>query len=139
MYEFILHNHEGRNMPQWQGKSKRKTSGGRRKLARGKRKSEIGGEIHPTMIGPTNHKKFRIRGAKKKIRVKSTTTACITDPKTKKTAVVNIKSVVENTANPHYVRRNIITKGAIIETDRGKARVTSRPGQDGCVNALLIG
>lgn len=125
-------------MPQWQGKSKRKTTGGRRKLARGKRKFEIGGEKHPTMIGNMDYKKIRVRGAKNKIRVAATQKACVTDQKTKKTTVVAIKNVVENAANPHYVRRNIITKGAIIETEAGKAKVTSRPGQHGCINALLI-
>jgi small subunit ribosomal protein S8e len=45
---------------------------------------------------------------------------------------------VENPANPHYVRRNIITKGAVIKTELGNAKVTSRPGQDGVVNAALI-
>ena len=34
--------------------------------------------------------------------------------------------------------RGIITKGALIETELGKAIVTSRPGQDGVVNALLV-
>ena len=38
----------------------------------------------------------------------------------------------------NYVRQNIITKGAVIMTDAGKARVTSRPGQSGSINAVLI-
>ena len=46
--------------------------------------------------------------------------------------------VIENTANPNYVRRNIITKGAIVETPEGNAKVTSRPGQDGVINGILI-
>ncbi|MBW3022802.1 30S ribosomal protein S8e, partial [Candidatus Woesearchaeota archaeon] len=49
-----------------------------------------------------------------------------------------IKTVADSPANKHYVRRNIITKGAIVETDKGKAKITSRPGQDGTVNAVLI-
>jgi len=49
-----------------------------------------------------------------------------------------IEDVTENGANPNYARRNIITKGAIIETDAGTARVTSRPGQNGQVNAVLV-
>ena len=49
-----------------------------------------------------------------------------------------IISVVENPANIHYVRRNIMTKGAIIETELGKAKITSRPGQTGTINAILI-
>ena len=48
------------------------------------------------------------------------------------------EGVVENPANPNYARRNIITKGAVIETSAGEARVTSRPGQSGQVNAVLL-
>ena len=55
--------------------------------------------------------------------------------KTKKTEIVD---VIENSANPHLVRRNIITKGAVIETKLGKAKVTSRPGQEGAVSAVLV-
>jgi small subunit ribosomal protein S8e len=64
--------------------------------------------------------------------------AYVIDPKTNKTTKTEIISVVENPANIHYVRRNIITKGAIIETKLGKARIASRPGQSGTINAVLI-
>jgi small subunit ribosomal protein S8e len=47
-------------------------------------------------------------------------------------------AVIENTANPNYVRQNIITKGSIIGTEKGNAKVTSRPGQHGVVNAVLM-
>ena len=33
-------------------------------------------------------------------------------------------------ANRHYVRRNILTKGTVITTDKGNAVITSRPGQE---------
>jgi small subunit ribosomal protein S8e len=33
---------------------------------------------------------------------------------------------------------NVITKGAIIETEDGLAKVTSKPSKDGVVNAVLI-
>jgi len=46
--------------------------------------------------------------------------------------------VLENPANRHFVRRNILTKGTIIETVKGKAKITGRPGQEGMVNAVLI-
>ena len=36
------------------------------------------------------------------------------------------------------VRRNIITKGSIVETKLGKAKVTCRPGQEGSVNGVLL-
>jgi small subunit ribosomal protein S8e len=33
---------------------------------------------------------------------------------------------------------NVMTRGAIIETEDGMAKVTSRPSRDGMVNAVLI-
>ena len=47
-------------------------------------------------------------------------------------------TVLENGANSHFVRRNIITKGAIVETEIGKAKITPRTGQKGIVNGVLI-
>ena len=55
-----------------------------------------------------------------------------------KTKKVRIKNVAENPANRHFARENIITKGAIVETEAGKARITSRPGQNGVANAILV-
>ncbi len=54
-----------------------------------------------------------------------------------KTTKTKIKNVVDNPADKHLARRNIMTKGAIIETEHGKAKITSRPGQDGVINAVL--
>lgn len=122
----------------WQGKSRRKRTGGRLIWARKKRKHELGSEPTHVTIGPLRKKKVRGRGGHYRYRILKADVANVTDPKTGKTEVVKIYSVVENPANPHYVRRNIITKGAIIDTEMGKARVTSRPGQDGFVNAVLL-
>lgn len=55
--------------------------------------------------------------------------------KMKKTKILDVK---ENAANPHYVRRGIITKGTILETETGKVKVTSRPSQDGVINGVLL-
>ena len=44
----------------------------------------------------------------------------------------------ENTSNPHYVTRNIMTRGAVVQTEIGLAKITSRPGQDGVINAVLV-
>jgi len=46
--------------------------------------------------------------------------------------------VLENPTNSDYQRRGVITKGAILETEDGKCRVVSKPGQHGIVNAVLI-
>ncbi len=126
-------------MAQWQGRSIRKTSGGRSRLHRKKRPFEIGREKQFTILGGPKKSLIRTRGANQKSRLLATDIANVVDPKNKKTKKVKILTVVENRANPFYVRRNIINKGAIIETEIGKARVTSRPGQHGLVNAILLG
>jgi len=62
----------------------------------------------------------------------------VTDSLMGKTSIADIETVELNGANRNYVRRNIITKGAIIQTTLGKAKVTNRPGQDGSINAVLV-
>ncbi len=80
-------------------------------------------------------KTVNARGGTTKVRAITTDTASIaTDDGVTSAEITN---VVENPADPNYARRNIITRGAIIETSEGTARVTSRPGQDGQVNAVL--
>ncbi len=125
-------------MALWQGESQRSKTGRRIRYARGKRKFEIGRERHLTTIGENSYKKVRTKGNNRKMRAKTINIAYIIDPKTNKTEKTEITSVIENKANIHYVRRNIINKGAIIDTKIGKARVTSRPGQTGSVNAILL-
>jgi small subunit ribosomal protein S8e len=125
-------------MALWQGSSRRSKTGRRIRYARGKRKFEIGREKHLTTIGKTTLKKVRTKGNNRKTRAKTTNLAYVVDPKNNKTTKAEIVSVVENTANIHYVRRNIVNKGSIIETNLGKAKVTSRPGQSGAVNAILL-
>ena len=49
-----------------------------------------------------------------------------------------IIKVLENATNNDYKRRGIISKGAILETQEGKCRVVSKPGQNGIVNAILL-
>ncbi len=48
-----------------------------------------------------------------------------------------ILRVKKSPANRDYERRGVITKGAVIETEAGEAVVTSRPTDDGVVNAVL--
>lgn len=121
-----------------QGRSTRKISGGRYKSARGKKKAEIGREQMHTTMGENIKREIRTCGGSYKFRLLQAKSVNIFDPKQKKTLKAEIKTVVENPANPNYVRRNIITKGAIIDTSKGKARVTSRPGQHGAINAILV-
>ncbi|NOZ76700.1 MAG: 30S ribosomal protein S8e [Euryarchaeota archaeon] len=122
----------------WQGKSKRKITGGRLRLRRGKRKFEMGREQTETGLGERRAKKIRVRGGNYKVRLFTAEYANVFDPETKEAKKVKIHGVAGNPANLHFVRRNIITKGAVIDTELGHARVTSRPGQDGNINAVLL-
>ena len=95
---------------------------------RGKKRFEIGRELQDAKVGGTTKKTARARGGGRKNRLLRAEFVSITDPKSGKSSSSKIIAVVENRANPNYVRQNIITKGSIIETEKGKAKVTSRPG-----------
>ena len=121
-----------------QYRSKRKVSGGRYKDYRGKRLFETARLPSLTKLDETKRVRINTRGGNVKQRMYRAEVANVVDPKTHKYSKVKIKTILENPANRHYVRRNIMTKGTIIETEAGKAKITSRPGQDGTVNAVLI-
>ncbi len=124
-------------MALWQGKSRRKSSGGRLRRSRKKRKFEIGREQQYASTGEHRVKLYKTRGHNQKVRLLRAEWANVLDPKKKTTKRTRILTVKSNPANPHFVQRNIITKGATVETEIGTARVTSRPGQHGVVNAIL--
>lgn len=122
-----------------QTRSTRKPTGGRYHKPHGKKKlHENGREPYLIKLDPEKNKMLKARGSVYKKTLLSTNYANVADPKTKTIKKVLIKTVSENPANRHYVRRNIMTKGAIVMTELGKARITSRPGQNGVVNAVLI-
>ena len=126
-------------MSVWHGDlHKRKPSGGKRKAYRGKRKFEQGSFPVETVLGEPRRKIDRRKGGNIKVKLLSEKFACVTNLKTGKTEKVEILRVVKNPANVDYDRRGVITKGAVIETPLGLARVTSRPGQNGVINAVLI-
>ena len=121
-----------------QAKSSRKPSGGRYKEYRKKRQYELGREPSFTKLGKTRIQVLRVMGSSRKLRMLSADTANVYDPKAKSFKQAKIKTITDNPADRHFIRRNIMTKGAIIDTELGKARITSRPGQDGVINAVLI-
>lgn len=122
-----------------QHRAKRKPSGGRYKSSKTKKKAWMGSQPSLTKLAAKRSKFIRTRGGNLKFRLLSMDTANVFDPKTKKFEQLKIKTISDNPANRYFIRRNIMNKGAIIDTDKGKARITSRPGQDGVVNAVLIG
>ena len=119
-----------------QGRSARKRTGGRLKHASKKKRHQLGREPAETTVGDPRFQIIDARGTENKLRALSTNVAQLADGG--ETTEVEIEDVVENPANVNYARRNIITKGAIIETSEGQARVTSRPGQVGQVNAVAL-
>ena len=123
-------------MVQWHLKSKRKPTGGLLKKHRKKKKMDRGRDFIPTHIGERKMIKVRVRGGDEKFVLLSDQYANVSvNGEVKR---VKILEVVKNPANPQFERHNVITKGAIIKTELGEARVTSRPGQDGVINAVLI-
>lgn len=121
-----------------QHRSKRSTTGARYRKARAKRMYEMGRRPALTKVGEQYTSAVRVRSGDVKRKTMYADTANVYDPKSKKYVKAKIKAVTENKASRHFIRRNIMTKGAIIDTDKGKAKVTSRPGQDGMVNAVLV-
>lgn len=111
-------------------------TGGMRRSSRDKKKAHLGGHFRATKIGKAASTSKRLRGGRTKVALKTAEYAnVVIGDKVKKAKIIK---VIESPSNREYTRMNIITKGAVIETDAGKARVTSRPGQHGIINAVLI-
>src|SRR5215208_6492882 len=117
----------------------RKLTGGRKVAMRGRRKFEIDRYPNEAVVGPSQVVVRRIRGNNNnKVAFKSAEFANVIDQENKRVIKSKILRVTKNPANRDYERRGVVSKGAIIESENGTARVVSRPGQDGVVNAILI-
>ncbi len=114
----------------------RKIGGSLKGKRRSKRKHEYLKRSVQIQIGETKKKIVRGLGGNRKAKPIKLSEANMFDPKEKKFYKVKLLRVLENTADRSFARRNIITKGAIVETDQGKARVVNRPGQDGQVTLI---
>ncbi len=134
---------------QWQLSSRTKKTGKRINKSSKKFRKQRGRDYLPARLGGLKVRVKRARGGAEKHIVLSSDVAniavkeTVNDAKGVKTVKSTYKkakilTVAANPADNQFVRRNIITKGAIIDTDLGKARVTSRPGQNGIINAILI-
>ena len=113
-----------------------KISGGRRVALRTRRKFEINRYPNEPLAGEQKTVTRKVRGKNVKTALVSAGFVnLVLDSKVKKTKIIR---VLENPTNNDYQRRGVITKGAIIETEDGKCKVVSRPGQDGVVNGILV-
>ncbi len=121
-----------------QRRSKRTSTSSRYKKNRSKRLSEQGRVPSLTKVDERKLKVIRTVGGNHKQIVLNENTVNLLDKKTKKYSKVKIISVLETPANRHFVRRSIMTRGCIIQTEKGKAKITNRPGQEGTINAVLV-
>ena len=125
---------------QYHGRDKTKASGtgGFRRFASDKKLALYGGAFTATKVGEKDVRQIKKgRGSTAKVKLKHVAFAnvLLKDGTSKK---AKIRNVLETRNNRHYARQNIITKGAIIDTELGKVQVTNRVGQDGVVNGKLL-
>ena len=125
-------------MARSQERSRRKYTGKKYKNANKKRKRDLERQPLHTVIGEEKKKKQRIMGGNKKLKLFATSFVNVTDPNTNKTSKSKIVHFDSNAASQDLNRRHVITKGAIVETELGKVKITSRPGQHGVINGVLI-
>ena len=107
-------------------------------MNRKKRRADRGSEFLETKIGPKKVKFIGTKGGGTKLNLLAADSVNVADPKTGKITKTKLLTVKENPANTNYVRRNIITKGAVVKTELGLARITSRPSQAGVLNGVLV-
>ena len=125
-------------MAKSQSQSKKKPSGGKLVKSRKKKFYELGRDATLTKLGKTSKRTLRVRAGIKKEILLNVDIINVYDSKSKKHKKVKIKNVLENPANRHYVGRNILTKGTLVDTELGKVRITSRPGQEGCLSGVVV-
>jgi small subunit ribosomal protein S8e len=118
-------------------KKGKKITGGKYIKQRKKKKNELAGQKRVIkMSDEEKRKSSRIMGGNKKTYLLKAKFVNVRD--NGKTSKLEITKVVETPSNTFLARQNIITKGTIIETSKGKVRVTNRPTQEGSVNGVLL-
>jgi len=115
----------------------RKITGGRYLARRKKKKYERKGLTRVVKLSPVKKKVLRTRGGNKKTVLLSGNEVNLVQ-KNGKCTKAKLKNVLETSANKFLARQNVLVKGAIVETDLGKAKITNRPSQEGAINAILI-
>jgi small subunit ribosomal protein S8e len=116
----------------------RKPTGGLYHKLRKTKKRDLGRDFRPVHLSPQKAKNMKTLGGGQKTILLAADIAHVLDPATHTVKKAKIITVKGNPANPHFVRMNVLTKGAIVETELGLAKVTSRPGQHGTINAVLV-
>lgn len=115
----------------------RKITGGRYVSNREKKLHEKPGQPRVVKLGQGKKKNLRTRGGNQKTVLLTAKEMNLQDGKGKSNKV-EITNVIETPSNRFLARQNILTKGTIVETSKGNAKITNRPTQEGCVNGILI-
>ena len=119
------------------GLRKRKKTGGKKRPYRTKRLHEAGRPPVETVHAEILRKIEKGRSSVRKVKLVAAKYVNVSDTTTARTERLEILDVVSNPANVDYNRRGVITKGAIVRTENGLAKIVSRPGQDGVLNAVV--
>ncbi len=114
----------------------KKVTGGKYKKHRSKKLYEKEGQKRTTKLGREKRKTSRVRGGNKKTFLLKSESINVNIKG--KNQNLEIKNVIETPSNRFLARQNILTKGTIVETDKGKARITNRPSQESIINGILI-
>lgn len=118
-------------------KTGKKISGGKYKKQRKRRIRDLAGQRRIVKLGNIKRKVARVKGGNKKTMLLAANTVNISDSN-HKIVKATIKNVLETPSNKFLARQNIITKGTIVETDKGRVKITNRPSQEGILNGILI-
>ena len=117
-------------------KAGRKSSGARYVKPKKKKLTGRQGQNRVVKIGDTKTKALKTRGGNAKlVSFLGNIANVVAKGKSSKSA---IKNVLETPSNTFLARQNILVKGAIIETELGKAKITNRPSQEGNIQAVLV-
>ena len=118
--------------------TKRKKTGGKKRAYRTKRIYEQGSQPVETLMGESRRKSVDGIASTQKVKLVKANYVNVSDPETGKTERLEILDVLSNPANADYNRRRVITRGTIIRTEKGNAKIVSRPGQEGSLSAVVI-
>lgn len=114
----------------------RKISGGKYRKRRKKKMYELPGQRREVKLGGEKRKEKKVMGGGKKIFLLK---ANMVNVKVgKKVQKLEIRNVLETPSNRFLARQNILGKGTLVQTEKGKVRITNRPSQEGIVNGVLV-
>lgn len=114
----------------------RKISGGKYKATRKKKAFERDGQKRIVKLGEKKTKVMRgMGGTKKLVSLSQNEVNVIKNGKAKK---AKIRTVLETPSNRFLARQNVLVKGAIVDTDMGKVKITNRPSQEGIVQGIVV-